>query len=424
MRKPALATMMVLLGACGGLVKAPADGATRPEDAASIGQGDLTSGNERETVAPGADAIDVPVDSVAGDAEVGRVEVSAVDVMLAGPDLAPGEAGLAADIPLVADAGAVDVGALGERPRPIDGSSAACEDRVLSYDDRVPGAYMSTVNSLAFSPDGQWLAAGIEHSLTAWQLGSGSDAGVADGGSIADGGVVDGGACRGYARTCPASIYALAYLPDGRLAGLFCGGAFIIFGCEIAPQFFGSFAVSPVGQMVASASGPVRLWDTMTGDVVRTLASEAASSLAFSPDGALLVGGIAATGVRIWDVASGAELATLPMAAAGSSVTVAVSPDGRWIGALSSASFQVWNLRTHASVATFAVDPLAQSFVFTRDGSAVVTGGAKVNAYAVSDGSLLYQMGDRTYVVALSPDGTRLAASGGVGVPVNLYCLY
>jgi hypothetical protein len=33
-------------------------------------------------------------------------------------------------------------------------------------------------------------------------------------------------------------------------------------------------------------------------------------------------------------------------------------------------------------------------------------------------------LGDRAYIVAVSPDGTRLAASGGAGVPVNLYCLY
>jgi len=30
----------------------------------------------------------------------------------------------------------------------------------------------------------------------------------------------------------------------------------------------------------------------------------------------------------------------------------------------------------------------------------------------------------RTYVVAVSPDGRIVAASGDMGVPVNLYCLY
>lgn len=176
--------------------------------------------------------------------------------------------------------------------------------------------------------------------------------------------------------------------------------------------------------MVADAYSPIRLWDTTSGNLVRTLASGGASSLAFSPDGAILVGGIAGAGVRLWDVASGAELTNLPIAAPGTSVRVAVSPDGRWIGALSSAGLQIWSLRTYASVTAFAVDPLATSFAFSRDGNSVITDGAKVNVYAVSDGSLLYQLGDRTYIVAVSPDGTRLAASGGAGVPVNLYCLY
>lgn len=77
-----------------------------------------------------------------------------------------------------------------------------------------------------------------------------------------------------------------------------------------------------------------------------------------------------------------------------------------------------------AVVAAFAVDPLATDFAFTRDGNSVITGGSRVNVYAVNDGSLLYQLGDRTYVVVVSPDGTKLAASGDRGVPVSLYCLY
>ena len=56
---------------------------------------------------------------------------------------------------------------------------------------------------------------------------------------------------------------------------------------------------------------------------------------------------------------------------------------------------QIWSLHTYASVDAFAVDPLATSLAFSRDGSFVITGGAKVNVYAVSNGSLLYQLGDR-----------------------------
>ncbi len=321
---------------------------------------------------------------------------------------------------MVGEAAVLDVAAIGERPRPIDGTTAACQDRALSYDNAVLGASTAMVNSLSFSPDETGLAAGIEHSLVGWDLGGGTDGGVADGG----GGGVDGRTRGGFFRTCPAAIYAVAYLPDGRLAGRVCGGSFIIFGCENLPNFISAFAVSPVGDVVADAQTPIHLWDTWTGDIVRTFASGGASSVAFSPDGAILVGGITGVGVRVWDVASGAEQANLPVAAAADTVLVRVSPDGRWIGALYSGKLQMWSLPTYAVVAMFAVDPLATDFVFTRDGSAVITGGSRVNVYAVSDGSLLYQLGDRTYVVAVPPDGTRLAASGDRGAPVELYCLY
>jgi hypothetical protein len=414
MKRLLLASLTGLLGACG-LAPQPFGVSAPREDAGTVGPGDLG----QETVDSGDAALDAPADAVASGSDAGRADVSPGDGTRAISDAAPAEVGRPVDSPIVTEAGALDTGAVGERPRPIDGSTAACTDQVLSYDDQVLGAYMSSVNSLAFSPDGWVLAAGIEHSVVKWQLGGGTDAGAADGG-----GGMDGGTCNGYPSPCPAGVHSLAYLPDGRLAGLYCGNMFSIFGCGPGGMFFGTFAVSPVGQMVADAYDPIRLWDTTSGNLVRTLASGGATSLAFSPDGAILVGGIADGGVRLWDVASGAEITNLPITAPGTSVRVAVSPDGRWIGALSSAGMQIWSLRTYASVATFAVDALATSFTFTRDGSSVITGGAKVNVYAVSDGSLLYQMGDRTYVVAVSPDGRRLAASGGMGVPVNLYCLY
>jgi WD40 repeat protein len=427
MKKLILASLTGVIGACGGMAPQSLDVPAQKADASTVGQGDLGTGTAAETLDASHDSFDVLADATASGAEVGRVEVRPVDSISALWDLAPAEVAWPVDSPRISDAGGLDAGIVGERPRPTDGRAATCEDQVLSYDDKVLGAYMSTVNSLAFSPDGQRLAAGIEHSIAEWQVGGGTDGGAADGGAggiDGGGGGVDGGMCSGVLRSCPASIDSLAYLPDGRLVGLFCGGAFIIFGCENEPVFFGTFAVSPVGQMVADAYSPIRLWDTTSGNLVRTLASGGASSLAFSPDGAILVGGIAGAGVRLWDVASGAELTNLPIAAPGTSVRVAVSPDGRWLGALSSAGLQIWSLRTYTSVAAFAVDPLATSFAFSRDGNSVITGGAKVNVYAVSDGSLLYQLGDRTYIVAVSPDGTRLAASGGAGVPVNLYCLY
>ena len=76
-----------------------------------------------------------------------------------------------------------------------------------------------------------------------------------------------------------------------------------------------SVAFSPNGRLIVSGSDDrsVMLWDAASGALVRTLKghSEGVGSVAFSPDGRLVVSGSDDRTVILWDAASGAQVRTL-----------------------------------------------------------------------------------------------------------------
>ena len=76
-----------------------------------------------------------------------------------------------------------------------------------------------------------------------------------------------------------------------------------------------SVAFSPDGKLVMSGShdGTVQLWDAATGEALQTLEghSDEVTSVAFSLDGKLVVSRSHDRTVRLWDTAIGAALQTL-----------------------------------------------------------------------------------------------------------------
>jgi WD40 repeat protein len=131
-----------------------------------------------------------------------------------------------------------------------------------------------------------------------------------------------------------------------------------------------SVAFSPDGKLVVSGSNDetVRLWDAVTGAALQTLEGHSSSviSVAFSPDGKLVVSGSDDETVRLWDAVTEAALQTLK----GHSslvMSVAFSPDGKLVVSGSfDETVRLWDAVTGAALQTLkghssSVTPVAFS---------------------------------------------------------------
>jgi WD40 repeat protein len=175
------------------------------------------------------------------------------------------------------------------------------------------------VTSVAFSPDGRWLATGSwDQTIGLWELSTVPDAGVPEGIRV-NGPRMLGGH--------EGPVTSVAFSPDGRW--LASGGG----GWEDTARLWDlSTLPAPSG---TEAPGSV------VEPQVRLLRghTSAISSVAFSPDGRWLVTGSLDDTARVWDllalVSEDANLAADPVVlhGHGDNVTaVAFSPDGRWLG--------------------------------------------------------------------------------------------
>jgi WD40 repeat protein len=237
--------------------------------------------------------------------------------------------------------------------------------------------------------------------------------------------------------TAPSGVVtALAYSPDGNMmAAGYSGGAIRLWDLAshrtVSATTWGAtplaLAFTSGGkQLEAAGAGAVGSWNltSQARITTRPLASPAqGSAVAFSPDGGTVATGGADGNIRLWDTATGKEVGA-PMSSDVSPVdAVAFSPGGTLMAAASTdGNVQLWDTAT-GQVAGPALIPngaAVDTLAFSPDGKLLATGGRDGTArvWDVTSGSqagATMATGDTVSGLAFGSGGTTLATAESDG---------
>jgi serine/threonine protein kinase/tetratricopeptide (TPR) repeat protein len=283
-----------------------------------------------------------------------------------------------------------------------------------------------SVNSVAFSPDGQLLAsAGRDHTVRLSETATGKLVRIL--------------------RTPPRhqnGAFTVVFSPDGKtLACAISGGLVTLWetatGRELrslsikADEQGAGLAFSPDGQMLATGGSgldpTIKLWKTTTGTQVRAFKGhkDQVYSLAFSRDGQLLASASWDSTVKLWEPATGKEVRTLT-GHTGWADSVAFTSDGKLVACAgrTDASTRIWQTATGKQLVTLkeAEGLPAQSGTFN---AVAFLGQGRLLAAGTSEGTVqIWDTNTRERLIILSghtmpvifvassPDGQLLAAAG------------
>ncbi len=240
-------------------------------------------------------------------------------------------------------------------------------------------------------------------------------------------------------------VQALAFSPDG-LALASAGEKGRIMLWDVArrtakmaaghTQPLNSVAVSPDGKTIATTSygETAFLWDRATSkplrqlkqDTVRWVAFECVWCAAFSPDSRTVALAHQRDGITFWDAATGQLQRQIPEKNNDRIVSLAFSPDGKWLASesIDQPHASLWDTSTGELKRTFErgtkrFHDRGTSVAVSPDGLLLAsTASNGLNVWRFDSGKLVFlKSGDNGSSVAFSPGGF-LVATAGLGVTV------
>ncbi len=192
-----------------------------------------------------------------------------------------------------------------------------------------------------------------------------------------------------------------------------------------------SVAYSPDGKLIVatSADGTAAVWDATTGRKRLDLSGHEAEvrDAAFSPNGALIVTASSDRTARIWDVATGKELLVLS-GHTGAANSAKFSPNGRWVMTASTdGAIKIWDSATGIELRSLSdTHGSINAATFSSDGQSIVTAGnGTVRVWDASTGELRcalrpawWDQGGPYRSAVFAPDGRSIVTASAIGTAV------